>query len=139
MKNVMSAILCLLLALLSCTSAMAADDTVNPKNTKATASGDNTILEVPDNQKVRIHRITFLAGKDITAAVGVYVKAGTQNLCGDADCRFPIDKTGINGFQGMSIGDEKYGIMVTQTAGDDVVVNLDDAQEVIVIIVYSYF
>ncbi len=127
------------LLLLLCGPARAADDTVNPKNAKATASGDNIVLAVPASQKCRIHKIVILAGKDMTAAVGVYVKAGTQNLCGDSECRFAIDKTGIDGFQGLSIGEEKYGIMATQTAGDDVVVNLDGEQEVIVIIVYSYF
>lgn len=138
MRPYRALLIIIVLMLLGGSAAHAADDTINPKNTKATASGDNPVLLVPADKRCRIHKIVFLAGKDMTAAVGVYVKAGSQNLCGDSTCRFAIDKSGIDGFQGMSIGEDKYGIMVTQTAGDDVVVNLDDAQDVIVIIVYSY-
>jgi hypothetical protein len=111
----------------------------NPTNAKATASGDNPVLVVPDAKRVRIHSITFLCTKEATAVVGLYVKAGSQNLIGDSAARFPIDKSGQAGAQGLTISEERYGVMATQTAGDDVVVNLDAAQPVIVLITFSWF
>lgn len=116
-----------------------AADTDNPKNAKATSAGDNTVLNVPDDKRCRVHKIVFIPAKTMTTAVGVNVRAGDQYLIGDASTRFAIDNTGITSFQGMSIGEAERGIMVTKTAGDDIVVNLDDAQPVIVILVYSYF
>lgn len=141
MKNLFATILVAALAILSFMplQTLGADDIDNPKNTVATASGNNTVLAVPDGKRCRVHSATFVCTKGMTASVGLYVKDGTHNLIGSATALIPIDKTGINGPPGITIESEKYGIMVTQTAGDDIVVNLDAAQPVIVILVFSYF
>lgn len=136
MKRIVAYLLALCLVACLVPAAQAED---NPKNYIAKASGDNTALSVPDGKRCRIHSITFLCTKQSTAVVGLYVHDGTNNLCGEVDATFPIDKTGIAGPAGLTLDENSYGHMVTGTAGADVIVNLDAAQPVIVLITFTLF
>ena len=111
----------------------------NPTQLVVTASGNTTLLDVPDGNRARIHAMMIIGTDEMTAAVAVYIYNGDHNLIGSSTAKIPIDKSGISGPAGFVLPESKYGWVATDAAGEDIVINMSAAQPVIVLVVFSYF
>jgi len=123
---------CLLAGTLT-TQARAED---NPKSYVATASGASVALAAVTDKTYLISSITFLSTYESTAVVAVYVTSGDRNVIGSATARIPLDKTGIAGYQGITLTHEG-GYVAVGKKGEAITINLSAAQAVIVQITYT--
>lgn len=111
----------------------------NPTQIICTASGNTTLLDVPDGKRARIHALMIIGADEMTAAVAIYIYNGDHNLIGSSTAKIPIDKSGISGSAGFVLPESQFGWTTTDAAGEDIVINMSAAQPVIVLMVFSYF
>ncbi len=117
--------------------ASVANSADNPIQVAVTASGDTELLPALPGHRYRIHAISVIGSGSMTDSVSFYIHSGSQALVGTSSVKVMIDKSGVEAPAGFVLPESKYGWAVTSTANTSVAINLDDAQPVLVIIIFS--
>jgi len=108
--------------------------TIRYFNVTAKLSGDNPIIAADADHTFLLLSCKVLATDEATEKVKAYFHAGAQDLAGCSTGTFPIDKTGVAGYQGFVFEPGPFGCMPpTTTKNTAVHINLSSAQPVNVV------
>ena len=105
-------------------------------NVTASASGDNTLIAAVEGKKLLVLALAIHSTAESTAAVNFYLHNDDNNLAGSATATIPIDKSGIDGYQGFVWANNQFGWVKTDTANEALSINLSAAQPVICVGAY---